>query len=278
MSFGQRLQEVRRDNGMTQEDFAGQLKVSRQAVSKWESSRGYPEIEKIIYICNRYGVTMNELFAEEVPLGRQDAPASTPEAIESRTLKTALDDFCANLSPVNKWIGIGSLAAVALLIPLCMKYMKGGTDNVMTMLWVAAIVVFGVAEAATAGLVSIWFVAGALGALLAAMGGLGVTAQVVVFIAVSAAALAVTRPLVKRFAAGKAVPTNLDRVIGETGKVTETVDNANSTGAVYVDGKTWTARSADGTVIPAGARVEIQRMEGVKLFVKKYEEKAEVVL
>ena len=69
MSFGERLQEVRRNNGMTQEDFAGQLKVSRQAVSKWESSRGYPELEKIIYICNRYGVTMNELFAEEVPLG-----------------------------------------------------------------------------------------------------------------------------------------------------------------------------------------------------------------
>ncbi|MDO4314690.1 MAG: NfeD family protein [Oscillospiraceae bacterium] len=278
MSFGERLQEVRRDNGMTQEDFAGQLKVSRQAVSKWESSRGYPEIEKIIYICNRYGVTMDTLFAEEVPLGRRAGAAAAPEAVESRTLKTALDGFYSNLSPSNKWIGIGSLAAVALLIPLCMKYMKGGTDNVMTMLWVAAIVLFGVVEAATAGLVSIWFVAGALGALLAAMGGLGVTAQVVVFIAVSAAALAVTRPLVKKFAAGKAVPTNLDRVIGETCKVVEVIDNANSTGAVYVDGKTWTARSADGTVLPAGARVEIERMEGVKLFVKKYEEKAEVVL
>nr|WP_325297277.1 NfeD family protein [uncultured Dysosmobacter sp.] len=278
MSFGERLQEVRRSSGMTQEDFAGQLKVSRQAVSKWESSRGYPEIEKIIYICNRYGVTMNELFSEEIPLGRQAGAAPQPAAVESHTLKTALEGFYSNLSPVNKRIGIGSLAAVALLVPLCVKYMRGGTDNVMTMLWVAAIVLFGVVEAATAGLVSIWFVAGALGALLAAVGGLGVTAQVVVFIAVSAAALAVTRPLVRKYAAGKAVPTNLDRVIGEAAKVTETIDNADSTGAVYVDGKTWTARSADGAVIPAGTRVEIQRMEGVKLFVKKYEEKAEVVL
>ena len=273
MSFGERLQEVRRDNGMTQEDFAGQLKVSRQAVSKWESSRGYPEIEKIIYICNRYGVTMNELFAEEVPLGRREDVPVPPEAVESRTLKTALDDFYSNLSPSNKWIGVGSLTAIVLLIPLCMKYMKGGTDNVMTILWVAAIVLFGIVEAATAGLVSIWFVAGALGALLAAMGGLGVTAQIVVFIAVSAVALAVTRPLVKKFAAGKTVPTNLDRVLGEAGKVTETVDNENSTGAVYVDGKTWTARSADGTVIPAGARVEIERMEGVKLIVNPCVEK-----
>ena len=54
MSFGDRLQALRRGTGMTQEEFAQQLKVSRQAVSKWESSRGYPEIEKIIYICNHY--------------------------------------------------------------------------------------------------------------------------------------------------------------------------------------------------------------------------------
>lgn len=54
MAFGERLQELRRSNGMTQEKFAAQLKVSRQTVSKWESCRGYPEIEKIIYICNTY--------------------------------------------------------------------------------------------------------------------------------------------------------------------------------------------------------------------------------
>ena len=50
MAFGERLQELRRARGMTQEDFAAKLKVSRQAVSKWESCRGYPELEKIIYI------------------------------------------------------------------------------------------------------------------------------------------------------------------------------------------------------------------------------------
>lgn len=74
MAFGERLQELRRARGMTQEDFAAQLKVSRQAVSKWESCRGYPELEKIIYICNRYGATMNDLFCEEVPLGGQETP------------------------------------------------------------------------------------------------------------------------------------------------------------------------------------------------------------
>ena len=61
----------------------------------------------------------------------------------------------------------------------------------------------------------------------------------------------------------------LIRLLGEQGKVTETIDNENSTGTVYVDGKIWTARSADGTRIPACSQVEIQRMEGVKLFVRE---------
>ena len=144
-------------------------------------------------------------------------------------------------------------------------------------LWLGAMVVFGIVEALTAGLVSIWFVAGAAAALVGALLGAGVGAQVALFLLVSAAALAVTRPLVRRFASGKAVPTNADRVLGSLAKVTETIDNGNSTGAVYADGKTWTARSGDGTVIPAGAVVEVLRMEGVKLYVRKIEEKAEVV-
>ena len=46
MSFGEQLSSVRRRSGLTQEQFAEQLQVSRQAVSKWESGRGYPEMEK----------------------------------------------------------------------------------------------------------------------------------------------------------------------------------------------------------------------------------------
>ena len=148
--------------------------------------------------------------------------------------------------------------------------------NYMMWLWLGAIVLFGVVEAVTAGLVSIWFVAGSAAALIGALLGAGIGVQAALFIAVSAAALAVTRPLVRRYTAGKAVPTNADRVLGGTGKVTEVIDNDNSTRAVYVDGKTWTARSDDGAVIPQGTTVKILRMEGVKLFVRKIEEKVEV--
>lgn len=149
--------------------------------------------------------------------------------------------------------------------------------DLMSWLWLGAAVLFGVVEALTAGLVSIWFVAGAAAALVGALLGAGLGVQVALFLTVSAAALAVTRPLVRRFTKGGAVATNADRALGETAKVTEAIDNTASTGAVYVDGKTWTARSADGSVIPAGAMVQVLRIEGVKLFVKTIEEKEEVI-
>ena len=148
--------------------------------------------------------------------------------------------------------------------------------DLMIWLWLGAAVLFGIVEALTAGLVSIWFVAGAAAGLVTAVLGLGIPVQVGAFIVVTAAALAATRPLVKRWTAGQAVPTNADRVLGQTVRVTEPIDNEAGAGAVYADGKTWTARSDDGVVIPAGTRVTVERIEGVKLFVKACEKIEEV--
>ena len=69
----------------------------------------------------------------------------------------------------------------------------------MMWLWLCAAVLFGAVEAVTAGLVSVWFAVGSVGAFFAALGGLSITLQLVVFAAVSAVALAATRPLVARF-------------------------------------------------------------------------------
>ncbi len=138
----------------------------------------------------------------------------------------------------------------------------------MIWFWLAAVVLFGVVEAATAGLVSIWFVAGAVAALIGAAAGSTLLTQLVLFVAVSAAALAVTRPLVRKVTAGQIVPTNADRVLGQTAKVTEAIGGEDAAGAVYVDGKTWTARSVGGTPIPAGERVRVAKIEGVTLFVE----------
>lgn len=135
--------------------------------------------------------------------------------------------------------------------------------------WLAACVLFGVVEAATVSLTSIWFAVGALVALIAAALGAEIWLQVTLFILASAISLALTRPLAKKLLGKRRTPTNTDRVLGKTAEVTETIDNIAGTGAVYVDGKTWTARSRSGISIPAGSLVQIQAVEGVKLIVAR---------
>lgn len=273
MAFGDRLQDVRKRSGLTQEEFAEQLQVSRQSVSRWESNRSYPEMEKIIFICNRYGATMDELFAEEVP-APGEPPQETPR-LSTRTLSSELASLYANLSPYNKSIGIMLLTVIMMLGPAyvyCMRSLKGGADEMMTIIWIAAIIVFGIAEAATAGLVSIWFVAGAVAALIVTELGAVLWLQFAVFLAVSILALIATRPLARKMLDKTIVPTNADRVLHHKAKVTETVDNENAAGAVYIDGKTWSARSENGSIIEKGRMVKIIRMEGVKLYVREIKE------
>lgn len=142
----------------------------------------------------------------------------------------------------------------------------------MTTVWVAAIVVFLVIEGVTVGIASIWFAIGSLCALIAEMLGAKLWLQICIFLVVSAVTLYFTRPIVKKYINGKVEPTNADMLIGKECRVTETVDNIAGTGAVYVDGKTWTARSVDDEPIYEGALVKAQRIEGVKLIVSKTEE------
>lgn len=272
MAFGQQLSAVRRQTGLTQEQFAEELCVSRQAVSKWESGRGYPEMEKILYICNRYHVTLDQLFAEEVALPAPAAAAQPEEetpALPQPTLQRAFTAFLTNLSPKNKWLAAGVLLGVAALAAVIGLFLKGGNSDMATTIWIAAIIVFGVVEAATAGLTSIWFVLGSVAALIAAVCGGPLWLQLVLFFAVSVAALAATRPLVTKLLKKGIKPTNADRVLGGVARVTERIDNDVPTGAVYIDGKTWTARSADGSAIEKDEMVRILRMEGVKLYVEK---------
>lgn len=269
MAFAQRLQEVRRRSGLTQEQFAERLCVSRQAVSKWESGRGYPEIEKILYICSCYGVTLNELFDQELtPPSESSAPEPEPAPLPTESLHRSLAAFFNNLAPRNKWLAAGILAGVAALAGLIGLCLKGGSSDMATVIWIGAMVLFGVVEAATAGLTSIWFVLGSVAGLIAAICDGPVWLQLTLFFVVSIISLAATRPLVKKLMGKNIVATNADRVLGAQARVTEAIDNTLPTGAVYVGGKTWTARSESGEPIPVGTIVRIGRMEGVKLYVQ----------
>ncbi len=282
MSFGDRLQAVRRGAGMTQEAFAQQLKVSRQAVSKWESSRGYPEIEKIIYICNHYGVSMDELFQDEVP--HRPSAETKPEQSNNQPmanppLKESLGNFFSNLSPRNRLLlwAVPAVVVLALVILLSASLMKGASNEMVPMLvWLGLLILFAVGEAVSVGLTSIWFAAGALAALVCALLNGPLWLQITLFIIVSILCLLAVRPLAKRYLNGKVQPTNVDRILGEEAQVTEDIDNIQGRGAVTIGGITWSARSQNGEAIPTGTLVKVLRIEGVKVFVEPVRDRAEV--
>ena len=65
MEFHEKLQQLRKQKGLTQEQLADQLYVSRAAVSKWESGRGYPNIDSLKALAKFYSVTIDELLSGE---------------------------------------------------------------------------------------------------------------------------------------------------------------------------------------------------------------------
>ena len=133
----------------------------------------------------------------------------------------------------------------------------------MEFLWLALIVVFAVIEGATTALTTVWFIGGALAALLHAE----LWLQITLFFAVSVVLLTALRPLVKKYLRPRTVRTNAAGNIGREAIVTEAIDNLHETGAVRLSGVEWSARSADGSPVAAGTVVRIDAIEGVKLIV-----------
>lgn len=142
----------------------------------------------------------------------------------------------------------------------------------MIIVWAVVSVACIVIELATYGITSIWFAIGGLCALLAAALGAPLWLQVVWFAVISLATLLLTRPLVRKYINGKIQPTNADRVIGMRAVVREEINDLAGTGAVFVDGKLWSARSAGGERLSPGTPVRVEGIRGVRLIVKAVEE------
>lgn len=109
MDFGGKLQEMRKSRGMTQEELAEALFVSRTAVSKWESGRGYPSIDSLKEISAFFDVTIDELLTGERLL-----------SIAEREKKESMKHLCDQL------LGAADLLAVTLMVlPLYPKTVDG---------------------------------------------------------------------------------------------------------------------------------------------------------
>ena len=148
--------------------------------------------------------------------------------------------------------------------------------NFAAIVWLVLMVVFLAAEASTVSMVSLWFAAGALVALLTALAGGPAWLQTLLFLAVSAGLLLALCPLAKKYLSPKLTATNVDSVVGTTGLVTAAIDNVSAVGQVKLGAMEWTARSTSGQPIPAGTLVKVDRIEGVKAFVSPAEVPANV--
>ena len=140
----------------------------------------------------------------------------------------------------------------------------------MAYVWTLSLIICVLMEAATAGLVTIWFMPAGFICLLLAVFEVPIPIQIVAYIAVSAITLAIANVFFRdKLHRTQKTPTNADRVVGMTAVVTVMIDNDLPMGEVTVAGQTWTARSETGEIIGEGERVTVVRIDGVKLIVKK---------
>ena len=102
MEFHEKLQELRKNKGMTQEELAKELFVSRTAISKWESGKGYPSIDSLKEISKFFSVTIDELLSSE------------------ELITAAKEENCTNLGKMTDLlIGLTDIMSLMLiLLPL----------------------------------------------------------------------------------------------------------------------------------------------------------------
>lgn len=139
--------------------------------------------------------------------------------------------------------------------------------DISSVLWLILLVVFLMMEASTVALVSIWCGFGALAALIASVCGAEIWLECVLFLSVTVIMLAALRPFVKRFINPKLEKTNADALIGSAGMVIAPIDNLQSTGKVKLGAMEWSARSTSGEPIGENTVIEVDRIEGAKVFV-----------
>ena len=147
------------------------------------------------------------------------------------------------------------------------SFMSLGIGISFTWLWLLVAVTFGLIEAMTLGIVSIWFAIGALGAMLVAFIIDSFMIQLLVFLAVSLILVATTRKVaMDKLKIGR-IKTNIDELIGKEAVVVKEI-RPYTTGEVKLDGKVWRAMSESKQVYKVDEIVTVLRIEGVTIIIK----------
>lgn len=136
--------------------------------------------------------------------------------------------------------------------------------------WLAAVIIFVVAEMITTSLTTIWFAGGAFVAFIMSLFKAPLWAEILVFLVVSMLLLIVTRPLLTKVFKTGETKTNIDSLIGMKAKVIVEINNCQEVGYAILNGQEWTARSVDDDdIIREDEMVEVVGISGVKLIVRR---------
>lgn len=95
MSFGNRLYELRKQKNISQEELAELLDVSRQSISKWENDKAYPEMTRLLYMSDYFGVSLDYLMRG---VEEGEKAAETPADYRAKNMLQVWNSFVSNLS------------------------------------------------------------------------------------------------------------------------------------------------------------------------------------
>ena len=112
MEFHSKLYNLRKQKGLSQEEIANRLNVSRQTISKWEVGDSTPEMEKLIAISDLFGISLDELVMDKAPVKTEEVSAKS-ELVSELTEKVLTDD---NKKKAKKGLKIAAYIVGALLL------------------------------------------------------------------------------------------------------------------------------------------------------------------
>ena len=112
MEFHNKLYNLRKQKGLSQEELANRLNVSRQTISKWEVGDSTPEMEKLIAISDLFGISLDELVMDKAPVKTEEVSAKS-ELISELTEKVLTED---NKKKAKKGLKIAAYIGGALLL------------------------------------------------------------------------------------------------------------------------------------------------------------------
>ena len=110
MNFNEKLIDLRKTKGMSQEELGAELKVSRQTISKWESGQSYPDFQRLVLLSDYFGLTLDELVKDI------DVQEVRDKNISTEKINSIYNDVNTAKTFVKWYLIIAGIAAGIVLI------------------------------------------------------------------------------------------------------------------------------------------------------------------